>query len=174
MSIKSNLEQRISRVENGLDPATEDKHLSNLETKNLYERMKHFNVPGVSVAVINDGKVEWTRGYGLLEVKSDLQVTPNAIFHACSMSKFVTAMVALKLVQNGVVELDDEINQKLTSWKLPENLLTQKKGVTLRHLLSHQAGIMDHDDGFGVYQSEYPLPSLLDILQGKTKYNPKP
>ncbi|MCP4415434.1 MAG: beta-lactamase family protein, partial [Chloroflexi bacterium] len=90
------------------------------------------------------------------------------------MSKLVTAMTVLELVQEGIVTLDEEINQKLSSWKMPENALTQKKGVTLRHLLSHQAGIIDPDDGFIVYQGEDPLPSLLDILQGITKYNAKP
>ncbi len=72
MVVKNNLEQRIKRVENGLEPATEDKKVSNLEPKNLHERMKHFNIPGVSVAVVNDSKVEWTRGYGLLETEKDL------------------------------------------------------------------------------------------------------
>lgn len=174
MVVKSDIKQRIKRVENGLEPDIKDREVSNLEPKNLYERMKHFNVPGVSVAVINDSSVEWERGYGLLERDKDLPVGPNSIFHACSMSKFVTAMAMLELVQKGVVALDNAINQKLSGWKLPENEFTQEKQVTLRHLLSHQAGIIDHDDSFGVWQAEDPVPGLLDILRGSTKYNPKP
>jgi len=174
MVVTNDLEQRIKRVENGLEPATEDNMFPDPELKNLYDRMRHFNVPGVTVGVINDSKVEWARGYGLLEMDKDLPVTPNSIFHACSMSKLVTVMAVLKLVQDGVLALDEKINKKLSGWEVPENALTKKKGITLRHLLSHQAGIIDYDDSFGVYQVEDPLPSLLDILQGNTKYNAKP
>jgi CubicO group peptidase (beta-lactamase class C family) len=173
MVMMTDIERKIKRVENGLEPDTEGREVSNLETKNLYERMEHFNVPGVSIAVINDGNVEWERGYGLLENEKDLPVTPNSIFHACSMSKFVTAMTVLALVQEEMLALDELVNQKLTTYKIPKNEFT-KTGVTLRHLLSHQAGIIDHDDSFGVYQAEDPVPGLLDILQGNTKYNPKP
>ena len=174
MDSSNDIEQRIKRVENGLEPAPEGEKVSKPELKNVCDRMEHFNVPGVTMAVVNDGKVEWTREYGLLETGQDLPVTPNSIFHACSMSKLVTAMAVLALVQEGVIALDELVNHKLTTYKIPENELTQRTGVTLRHLLSHQAGTIDHDDSFGVYQATDPLPSLLDILQARTKYNPKP
>ena len=170
---KSVLEQKLKRVEHGLEPFVENKKDSNFDQKNIHERMNEFNVPGVSIAVINDSKVELARGYGLLEMGADLQVTPNSIFCACSMSKFVTTMAVLVLVQDGTLDLDEEVNNKLSSWKIPENEFTQEKSVTLRHLLSHQAGITDSEGSFDVYQAGDPVPTSLDVLNGSTKYNSK-
>jgi CubicO group peptidase (beta-lactamase class C family) len=168
------LQGRIERVENGLEVVTDDKAISKPEPQNLYERMKHLKVPGIAIAVVNDNAVEWTKGYGRLDVDRDSLAMPDSIFHACSMSKFVTAMTVLKLVHEGAVALDEPINRKLTGWEIPDNAFTREKPATLRHLLSHQAGIIDQDTSFDVHQADDPLPDLLDILQGNSKYNPKP
>ena len=136
--------------------------------------MKHFRVPGAAIAVVNDSTVEWTKGYGRLDVGRDSPVMPDSIFHACSMSKFVTAMAVLRLVHEGALALDEDINRKLIGWRIPDNAFTREEPVTLRHLLSHQAGIIDQENSFDVYHAEDPLPDLLDILQGKSPYNSKP
>jgi len=168
------LEQRIKRIENGLRPYSVDPSTSKHKPANLHERMEKYNVPGVSVALMNAGVLELTRCYGLLELETDLHTTENSIFCACSMAKLVTAITVLKLVQDGFLDLDADVNEQLLSWKVPENEFTRKTKVTLRNILSHQAGFVDHDGSFDVYQDGDPVPSPLDILNGSTQYNTKP
>ncbi|MDJ0756856.1 MAG: serine hydrolase domain-containing protein [Ardenticatenaceae bacterium] len=174
MFVDSDLEQRIKRIECRLEPKAEDQVISDVNWIHLNDRMTHFNIPGVSVAVINGCEVDWAKGYGWLENDGKNEVTPASIFHACSMSKFVTAMAVLKLVTDKVIDLDEPVNEKLSVWKITQNEFTYNNPVTLRHLLSHHAGIIDPENSFGIYLSDQPLPSLLQILQGSTQYNPKP
>lgn len=151
------LEARIARVENGLlTPG----HLAAL------------NVPGVSVAVINDGKIEWARGYGMADVAAGRPVTAHTRFQAASISKSLTAMATLSLVQAGKLSLDEDVNQRLRAWKVPENAYTAQHKVTLRGLLSHTAGVGVH--GFEGYAAGQPLPTLLQLLDGKVPANSGP
>ena len=96
------------------------------------DRMKYFHVPGVSIAVINDGDVEWARGYGVLEMNGNKTVSPDTLFQAASISKPVSAMMALRLVEQGKLDLDRDVNKFFSSWQLPENEYTEKNKVTLR------------------------------------------
>jgi Beta-lactamase len=98
--------------------------------------MRFYHVPGVSLAVINDGKIEWARGYGMLQSDRPGPVTPESRFQAASVSKPVASMGALALVEKGKLGLDVPVNDELRSWKLPENDLTRKTPVTLRLLLT--------------------------------------
>ncbi len=174
MEIDRFLEQKIKRIEKGLLPHTENLKISKHEPMNLHERMESYNVPGVSVALINDAVLEWTGSYGRLEVDTDIQTAKDSIFNACSVSKFVTSITVLRLVQKGVLDLDEDVNVKLLSWNVPENEFTRCKKVTLRNILSHQAGFVDKDGSFGIYQEGDCVPSPLDILNGSTTYNPRP
>lgn len=174
MTVTNDLELTISRVENGLTPPADSQQAPTCKSFSIQERMKHLNIPGVSIAVVNGGRLEWARGYGQLAMGENSPVSTDSLFHACSMSKLVTTIAVLKLVQNDVLTLDEDINLKLNGWKMPDNALTQEHPVTLRHLLSHQGGVVDQDGSFGVYQAEDPYPQLHDILQGNTKYNTKP
>jgi hypothetical protein len=127
--------ERIQRVKNGLLPAIMIK--GQTSAMKLAERMSHYKVPGLSVAVINDGKIEWARGYGVIEKDGDKPVTADTLFLAGSISKPMAALAALRLVERGKLNLDEDVNQKLKTWKAPENEFTRDKKVTLRGLLSH-------------------------------------
>ncbi len=135
----------------------------------LTERMKHYNTPGVSVTVINDGRVEWSKGYGVREAGGSDAVTADTLFQAASISKPVAAMAALRLVQEGKLRLDEDANQKLVSWKVPGNELTKEQEVSLRGLLSHSAGLTVH--GFGGYARDAPVPTPVQILDGAKPAN---
>jgi CubicO group peptidase (beta-lactamase class C family) len=138
------------------------------ETTKLTDRMAMLHVPGVSIAVIHDGKIEWTRGYGLVSVGGP-PVTPETLFQAASISKPVTAMAVMHLVQTGKLNLDTDVNQYLKSWKVPANGFTEKTKITLRELLSHTAGMTVH--GFPGYASDAPLPTLVQVLNGAKPAN---
>lgn len=139
---------------------------------NLVDRMKYFHVPGVSIAVINTGSIEWARGYGELEMNGNQQVSPDTLFQAASISKPVSAMMALRLAEQGKLDLDSDVNKFLSSWQIPENEYTEKNKVTLRGILSHTAGLTVH--GFPGYGFDTEMPSLLQILNGELPANSAP
>ena len=138
----------------------------------LAARMARDHVPGVSVAVIEGGVVAWARGYGVQEAGGSARVTEETVFQAASVSKSVSAVAALRLVQDGRAALDEDINQRLTTWKLPVSAPMEGHPVTLRGLLSHSAGINVH--GFGGYASGARLPTLHDVLDGRRPANNAP
>jgi CubicO group peptidase (beta-lactamase class C family) len=86
----------------------------------LLDRMKYYNVPGVSIAVFDKGQIMWAGGYGFADVSASKRVTSETLFQAASVSKSVTAFAAPRLVQQGMLNLDEEVNNKLVSWKVPE------------------------------------------------------
>ena len=160
------VEAQIKRVENGLLPTV---LIKGDQPWSLEERMKHWKVPGLSVAVVKDFKVEWARSYGVKDVDTKEQVTTETLFQAGSISKPVAAMVALKRVQDGKIALDENINNKLQTWKLPDNEFTAMKKVTLANLLSHTAGLTVH--GFPGYAVDEKIPTLPQVLDGTEPAN---
>lgn len=160
---------RISRVENGL--------MSPVRVKgdkgwNILDRMKFYNVPGVGVAVFHNHRVVWSKGYGVADVETGDPVTEKTIFVAGSVSKPVAVMGALRLVQEGKLSLDKDINTYLVSWKLPENEFTRSEKVTLRRIMSHSAGLTVL--GFLGYVAGRPVPTLVQILDGESPANSAP
>lgn len=152
---------RIQQVENNLIPFVPVKGFKGW---NLLDRMKYYKVPGVSIAVIKDYKIDWAKGYGLADTIQKIPVTTKTMFSAGSISKFVMAAAALKMVENGQLELNRPINNYLTSWKIAENDFTQKTPITLRMLLSHSAGA-SQSSYFG-FTPGTPLPSIVEVLSG--------
>ncbi|NGP46832.1 beta-lactamase family protein [Bacillaceae bacterium SIJ1] len=142
-----------------------------LKNITIEERMKHDNVPDLSIPLIEHGQISCTENYGLLEVGSNKKVNKDSMFSACSISKFLTAMLVMKLTEQGLLELDEDVNTRLMSWKVPENDLTKSKRVTLRNLLSHQSGIIDPENSFVELNFVTRIPSMVELLAGKTFYS---
>jgi CubicO group peptidase (beta-lactamase class C family) len=152
-------------------PPEVEGHIHHIEQKlGLAQRMAQYRVPGVSIAVVNRGVVEWARGYGTTEAGRGTRVTQETLFQAASVSKPVAAVAAMRLVQDGRLGLDDDVNRYLRSWHLPPG--RDGRGVTLRQLLSHSAGVGIH--GFGGYQRGATVPSVVQILEGRRPANNKP
>jgi CubicO group peptidase (beta-lactamase class C family) len=165
------VDPRIHSVEVGLLPITSTKeHLG--ETVSIRERMRDFGTPGLSVAVIEGGHLAWARGYGVADSTSRRPVTAETLFQAASISKPLTALGVLELVQSGKLNLDQDVNRYLKSWKVPENDFTRTHKVTLRLLLSHTAGVADVD--FPAIGPNDPLPTLVQILNGAAPAKNKP
>lgn len=143
---------------------------SELDRLSIEELLKRLHVPGLSIAVIHDFKLHWANGYGVVDARSKRQVGPATRFQAASISKPVTALAAMRLVQEGRLMLDADINTILTSWRMPASALTRDQPVTARALFSHTSGA---DDGFGFdgYDPAAPLPSIVQILDGKKPAN---
>lgn len=141
------------------------------ERFSLPDRMAHYLVPGVSVAVIENCRIVEARAFGRAAPAGN-PATAHTLFQAGSISKTFTAMAALRLVDRGVLSLDGDVRQILTSWRLPDSPLLAGRSITLRGLLTHTAGI-NQEGGVG-YARNAPLPSLLDILEGRPPANTAP
>ena len=141
-----------------------------LDGSTLEQVMKKFGVPGMSIAVVKDFKIHWAKAYGVADVETGQPVDVNTAFQAASISKPVTAMAAVKLAQDGRLSLDDDVNEILSSWKIPSSELTRVQPVTPRALFSHTSG---SDDGFGFpgYSPTEPMPSPVQIIRGEEPAN---
>ncbi|WP_313894130.1 serine hydrolase domain-containing protein [Psychrobacillus sp.] len=141
-----------------------------LKNINIKARMEHYKVPGLSVTLIEKGQIKNTVNDGLLETGSTKNVNRNSSFSACSISKFLTGMLVVELTEQGLLDLDEDVNERLVSWKVPDNKLTKNKRITLRNLLSHQSGIIDPENSFTDLNSLLGIPSMVELLNGKTSY----
>lgn len=138
----------------------------------LADRMTHYRVPGVSIAVVDSGRLVWARGIGLKEMGTTDSVTPTTLFQAASISKPVAATAMLQLVDEGKLALDVPVNEYLKSWKLPDNKFTKEAPVTLRRIVSHSAGLTVH--GFPGYAITDSIPTVVQVLDGAKPANTAP
>jgi CubicO group peptidase (beta-lactamase class C family) len=138
----------------------------------LAKLMQIYNVRGLSFAVIDNFQIVFAKGYGVIETGSSTPVTRHTLFQAGSISKPVAATGALYLTEQGKFLLDENVNEKLKTWKVPENEFTKQEKVTLRRLMSHTAGLTVH--GFPGYDVADPLPSLTQIFNGEKPANTPP
>jgi CubicO group peptidase (beta-lactamase class C family) len=162
---------RITAVENGLAGAIRVQG-EEPQRFSILDRMAHHNVPGISIAVLDEGEIAWAKGYGVRDVETGEAVTTETLFQAASISKPVAAVAALRLVEEGLLDLDAPVNNFLTSWKIPENHFTRDTPVTLRHLLTHTGGLTVH--GFPGYALDAELATPLEVLDGSDPANTDP
>jgi CubicO group peptidase (beta-lactamase class C family) len=164
------IENKIEQVENNVIAETQIESLPPIKWT-LKERMKFYHTNGVSITVIKDYKIQWTKTYGWADSIEQRSVTSVTMFQAGSNSKSLNAMGVLKLVQEGKINLKDDINKYLKSWKFPYDTLSKGKNITVANLLSHTAGISVH--GFPGYEIGDSLPTLRQILDGQQPANTK-
>lgn len=153
----------IEKLENGLLPLVKIKG-EEKQVYNIYDRMEHYKVPGVSIAFMDQGKIQWAKGYGFTDNTHTKAIDDMTLFQAASISKPVAAMAALHLVEEGKFSLDDNVNDYLINWQVEDNKYTIDEKVTIRRILSHSAGLTVH--GFAGYSSTDTLPGIIDILNG--------
>jgi len=134
-------------------------------TASIATRMAELNVPAVSVAVIDGGRIVWAEAWGMADAASGRPATPGSLFQAASISKPVTATAALQLVEEGKLDLDIPVNAYLRSWKVAESPFTAVEFVTLRRLLTHTAGLTVH--GFPGYARSAEIPDAVAVLEGR-------
>ena len=114
-------ERRIEAVQSHvLPPVLIDGESARTQT--LTARMAALHVPGVSIAVIHDGKIDWARGFGLAR-PDGTRVTTRTPCQACSISKPVSATAILRLAQEGKLDLDVDVNTYLKRWNLTSDPL---------------------------------------------------
>ncbi|MDF1549337.1 MAG: beta-lactamase family protein [Bacteroidales bacterium] len=165
---QSELEQEITEVENGLLPINV---FEGEPAYSLTDRMSYYQVPGISITVIKDYKVLWTKYYGLSDESLQTPVNEKTLFNVGSLSKGLASLTMLSLVQKGLIDLDEDVNLKLTSWKIPENEFTAKAKVTAKLLMNHSGGTMH------AYATNYKrenFPTITQFLNGESPSIEKP
>jgi len=171
---KNSIDVRIRNVENGLvkykwdtnytvDMIIDIKRIDTMPKLNIFNQMRDYKIPGVSIAVINDFKIDWAKGYGVMEAGTDKKVSSETMFQSGSTTKILMAIVILRMVEEGKLDLDTDINTYLNSWKMPEH--PSGKKVTLRMLLTHQSGINRPGNGFDTEPGSNP--TLIQFLKGE-------
>jgi CubicO group peptidase (beta-lactamase class C family) len=135
----------------------------------ILERMKSYHIPGISIAVIDNWRVVYAKGYGVTEFGSTRPVDTTTLFLAGSISKPVFASGFLRLVEDRRLPLDADVNTLLKSWHLPDSRFTEHDKVTLRRLLTHSAGLTVW--GFPGYALDKPIPTVPQVLDGAPPAN---
>lgn len=153
----------IERVENGLLPIAAFA-LGKVAT--IDERMRDYGVPGISIAVIDKGRLAWAKAYGVIDAVSGRRVTPATRFQGASISKPVSAMGALLLVQKGLLSVDGDVNDKLLSWRIPASSVA-RSAITLRMLMNHSSGLAhSNSEGGTPFAVGDKLPTIVETLMG--------
>lgn len=162
---------RVARIEQGLLPAVAVANAAPVTYK-LAERMALYKVPAVSVAFVENGQVAWARAYGVADVAAGRRATTDTLFQAASISKPLAALAVMRLVQDGRLALDEDVNLKLKTWQVPESEFSKVEKVTLRRLLTHSAGTTV--SGFPGYASTDAVPTTVQVLNGEKPANTPP
>lgn len=158
------IERQIKQFENNLRGRVK----TSSQGFNIVDRMKYYNVNGISIAVIKNYKLIWAKGYGWADINENRPVTNQTLFQAASNSKSLNAMAVLKLAQDHKLDLYTDINKYLKSWQFPYSNEKANK-ITLTDLLSHTAGL--NAVNFPGYNRKSKLPSIPEILDGKKTSN---
>src|SRR5262245_47918020 len=110
------------------------------------EQMNKQHIPGLALTIIKNGEVIKLESYGFANVEHQVPVKPETIFQSGSVGKQFTATAVMILVEEGKIALDDRISKYL------DNIPKSWKRVTVRHLLTHTAGMTDYPKGFNFRQ----------------------
>ena len=157
------IQAEIKAIENGLIKNIQIKGDS-IQKFNIQDRMDYYKVPGISIAVVENGNIKWAKGYGFANTETGTKVDSNTLFQAGSISKPLAALSALKLFENDSLKLNRDVNYYLKNWKIPENKFTEIEKVTIEKLLTHTAGMTVH--GFPGYKQTDEFPEIIDVLNG--------
>ncbi|ODB38591.1 serine hydrolase [Pseudoalteromonas sp. BMB] len=146
-----------------------DSGVSSETASTLQSRMSTYRVPAVSITVFDNNHILWSKGYGVTDEYSKVNVTPDTLFQAASISKAVTSFGAFKMIELGRFGLHEDVNSKLTRWQIPNNKFTKENKVTPSRIMSHTSGL--NVQGFAGYGRNQKTPSLVQVLQGSELSN---
>ena len=124
--------------------------------------MDVYDIPGVSISIVDQGKIAWSKAYGYADLETGRKITTGTYLRVQSISKPITAWGVMKLVEQGKIKLDTPIKQYLRYWQFPESAFSAKQ-VTVRQLLTHTAGL-SLGDFYNFYSPDDKIPSLEESL----------
>ncbi|XWN36222.1 MAG: serine hydrolase domain-containing protein [Balneola sp.] len=137
---------------------------SEIADSSIPNLMEQHNIPGLSIAVFENGNLSFKRGYGFADVENNIPVYEKTGFNIGSISKTFTAWGVMKLVESGKIDPDKPVESYLTRWKIPDSEFDKSK-VTVRNVLSHTSGLSVH--GYPGFHPDIKLPTLEESLNGE-------
>lgn len=135
----------------------------------ITDKMAEYNIPALSLAVIHQGKIDWADIYQNANFPEAQKLDCMSIFQAASLSKPVTFLAAQRMHSAGEINLDENIQNYLKDFVLPQGKQTAENPVTFRNIFSHTSGITS--GGYQGYTKDLALPSDMDILMGSEGVN---
>lgn len=138
----------------------------------IRSKMSEYKIPALSLAVINEGKIEWADIYHNADFPEEQNLDCASIFQAASLSKPVTFLAAVRMHAAGEIDLDENIENYLKDFELPQGKQTAENPVTFRNIFSHTSGISA--GGYQGYAKDLTIPSDLAILRGEEGVNTPP
>ncbi len=111
-----------------------------LEAQQAYER-----IPGMSVGIVKDQELIWSKGYGFLDMKKNLRTTSGTIYSICSISKLFTSIAIMQLYEDGKLRLDDSVSTILPGFNIHQQF-PESGPITIRSLLTHSSGLPRESD----------------------------
>lgn len=157
----------IRQAERGASLDTFTAHV----VQRMPELIKAYQIPGVSMALVQKGKIVWTQAFGYADIETGRRMTTDTVCRVQSISKSVTAWGVMKLAEQGEIKLDAPVSSYLKKWQLPESESSQK--MTVRQLLSHTAG-MPLGDILTRFSPQEDMPSLTDKLTIEARLTQEP
>jgi CubicO group peptidase (beta-lactamase class C family) len=162
-SLSQTVEERISKVGNNLRSWV---RLDSNRSFNLFTRMQETGVNGLTIAVIDNYKIDWVRSYGMADTAEKLPVNNSTLFQSASIGKSIHGMAIVKLAAAGKLDLNRDINRYLRRYRYAGPT------ISLEQVLSHTAGLSVH--GFDGYKTGDTIPTLLQVIAGKPPANNPP
>lgn len=159
-------QERKNQVENGILP-----HVvfdGELKPTNIESEMTISKTPALSVAVIHNGKLDWSATWGQINIGGS-QANCGSLFQAGSLAKPLTVLAAMRIKSKGQINFDRNIETYLSSYQLPAGRHTSDNPVTFRNLLSHTSGITR--GGYAGYAKHEQIPSDQQIALGEAPSN---
>jgi CubicO group peptidase (beta-lactamase class C family) len=141
-------------------------------SKEIEKIVRESDAVGVSVALIDNYKIVWSKGFGITEAGTKDSVTTETLFQSASITKSMTAVTVMKKVQDKKISLTEDVNKQLTSWHIPSNEFTERSSVNVKQLLSHTSGVSNIV--FPTYRQTDSLPNLVEALNGKKPAHNEP
>lgn len=135
----------------------------------ITSKMSEYKIPALSLAVINQGEIEWADIYQSPLFFEDQKLDCTSLFQAASLSKPVTFLAAVRMHSAGEIDMDKNIQRYLKNFEIPQGKQTADNPVTFRNIFSHSSGITP--GGYEGYATDLPLPSDSDILKGTAGVN---
>src|SRR6476661_1711041 len=125
--------------------------------------MRDWNIPGLAIAIVKDGKVVVMKGYGVRDVQSKEPVDENTLFMIASNSKLFTATALAQLEYDKKLSLDDKITKYFPTYRLYDTITTQL--ATIRDMLSHHLGTKTFQGDFTFWNSSLTRHQIINKMR---------
>lgn len=137
----------------------------------VINKMNHYNIPGLSIGLIRNDSIIYTKGYGVRSIKNDNLVTENTVFHTASISKLFTAVAIMKLIEQNAITIDDKLVDILPELQYDDKRV---RDITIKNLLNHTSGLPDISNYHWNNNNQSDTSLKEFVLEGNLKLDSDP